>query len=68
MRTFCVIIQQIFQRLIETLMEKVVRKSLMDLHLSGITVENNLLEQTGENILKAVVEFLGLFIILITRT
>ena len=39
MRKFCVIIQQIFQRLIETLVEKVVRKCLMDLHLSVTTAE-----------------------------
>ena len=55
-----IIIQQIFQRLIETLAEKVVRNSLMDLHLSVTTAENIFVEQTHKNvILKAVVEFTG---------
>ena len=65
MRKFSVI----FQRLIETLVQKVLRKSLMDLHLRVTTAENFLLKQADKNVtLKAVVEFLGLYIILIIKT
>ena len=69
MRKFYVNIQLIYQKLIEIHVEKLPKKSLINMRLNVTTAVNFSFEQIERNvILKVAAVFLVLFIILITRT